>query len=85
MDNPRSYRPTVEFRGSRLQGARVVMARGRLSFKQSDVVRAIKGVQAAGLEVAGVEIDREGRIVITTGTATAERAPEYNEWDDVLR
>lgn len=32
------------------------MARGPLAFKQSDVVRAIKGVQAAGLEIARIEI-----------------------------
>lgn len=34
------------------------------AFKQADVTRACKGVAAAGLPVVGVEIDRDGRIIV---------------------
>jgi hypothetical protein len=43
------------------------MARGKLRFRQSDVTRAIKAAVAAGIDVARVEIDKEGKIVIVTG------------------
>lgn len=40
------------------------MARGHLSFRQRDLVRALKGAKAAGLEISRVEIDKDGRIVV---------------------
>lgn len=49
------------------------------TFKQDDVKRACKGVVAAGLAVGRVEIDREGKIVITMAGALPEEAP--NPWD----
>src|SRR5262249_37115659 len=54
------------------------MARGSLTFRQTDVTRALKAVTAAGIEVARIEIDRNGRIVIIPGKPTSEEA---NEWD----
>lgn len=41
--------------------------RGPLAFKQSDLTRAIKAAQAAGIEVSRIEIDREGKIVVVIG------------------
>jgi hypothetical protein len=41
-----------------------VMARGPLSFRQRDLVRALKGAKAAGLEISRVEIDKDGKIVV---------------------
>jgi hypothetical protein len=40
------------------------MARGKLSFKKTDVTRAVKAVAAAGVKVARVEVDTAGKIVI---------------------
>lgn len=39
------------------------------TFKQSEITRAVKGVQNAGVEVARVEIDVSGNIVVFAGRA----------------
>jgi hypothetical protein len=61
------------------------MARGPLTFRQGDVTRAVKAVVAAGVEIARVEIDKSGKIVIVPKVAnTPVRADADNEWDEVL-
>ena len=40
------------------------MGRGACTFRQSDVTRAVKAVVAAGVEVARVEVDKAGKIVV---------------------
>jgi hypothetical protein len=54
-------------------------------FKGRDVTRATKAVLAAGLEIARVEIDKEGKIVVVPGKpeTAGERAAVANEWDMV--
>lgn len=55
--------------------------RGPARFRERDVKAAIKAVRAAGESVAGVEIDRDGRIrVIVAGELIT--APARNPWDD---
>jgi hypothetical protein len=50
------------------------------AFRQSDLTKAVKAVVAAGLLVAGVKIDPQGAIEITTNEETS--APSgANEWD----
>jgi hypothetical protein len=46
------------------------------------VTRAVKAVTAAGVDIARIEIDKAGKIVIVTtnGTQVGESAEE-NEWD----
>jgi hypothetical protein len=59
------------------------MSRGSQTFRQSDITKALKGAQNAGMEVQRVEIEA-GKIVVFAGKAY-ER-PErrsVNEWDDV--
>jgi hypothetical protein len=43
------------------------MSRVAQTFRQSDVVRAVKALRAAGEAVARVEIDRDGKIVVIVG------------------
>jgi hypothetical protein len=47
------------------------MARTPSTFRQQDVTRAVKAVTAAGVNIARVEIDKSGKIVIVT----ADKAP----------
>jgi hypothetical protein len=59
------------------------MTRGPLSFKETDLIRAIKSALKAGLKVAGFEINpKSGNIVIHAGEATETDAT--NPWDKAL-
>jgi hypothetical protein len=63
------------------------MSRGSLTFRQTDVTRALKAVEAAGLGVERLEIDiKDGKIIVVAAKSTetaAEGAPVSNEWDVV--
>ena len=48
------------------------MARAPSAFRQQDVTRAIRAAKSAGVDIARIEIDPNGRIVIITETE-AER------------
>jgi hypothetical protein len=51
-------------------GVSCVMSRGPNSFRQRDLTRAIRGAQAAGVEVARVEIEKDERIILVLGKPT---------------
>jgi hypothetical protein len=55
------------------------VARAPSVFRQQDVTRAFRAAKAAGVRVARVEIDRDGKIVIVTADELEQR--EGNEWD----
>jgi hypothetical protein len=59
------------------------MARAPCTFRQADVTRALKAVAAAGVNIARIEIDKVGKIVIITaeGHAQPDESTEVNEWD----
>jgi hypothetical protein len=57
------------------------MARAPSIFRQQDVTRAFRAAKAAGVRVARVEIDRDGKIVIVTADELERR--EENSWDRV--
>lgn len=58
-------------------GASGARARRPVAFRQADISRAVKGAQAAGLSVASVQVDRDGRIVLTVTQSTpTQSAPD---------
>ena len=53
------------------------MSRASNTFRQADLVRALRAAQAAGLEVAGYTVDPiTGKIVVVTKPAGEAPAPE---------
>ncbi len=60
------------------------MARAPSTFKQGDVTRAVKGAIAAGLDIARVEIDPTGKIVIQLGNGGAKEQAGPGELDREL-
>jgi hypothetical protein len=58
------------------------MARAPSTFRQQDVTRAVKAVAAAGVNIARIEIAKDGRIVIITLAESSEiERREANTWD----
>jgi hypothetical protein len=59
------------------------LGKSRCSFKQSDVVRLLKAVRAAGIE-ARVEVDpASGKLTVTSVREVETSTP--NAWDEVLK
>lgn len=56
---------------------------GRARFRQSDLTRALRGVEKGGMCVARIEIEASGKIVIFSGSALSCRSPS-NPWDEEL-
>lgn len=56
------------------------MARTPATFKQTDVTRAVKAVQAAGLEVSGVETAPDGTIRVLTSKCAPVPTSALEEW-----
>lgn len=63
------------------------MARGTCAFKEADVKRAVKAVQAAGQPIKGVRFNKEGGFTVIIGdpndkSEVDESTP--NTWDRFL-
>jgi hypothetical protein len=58
------------------------MSRGPATFRQRDLTAAVKAMRAAGCEVARVEIGKDGKIVVVTGTASGEAAEAAGNFFD---
>lgn len=57
------------------------MAKRPQKFTQRDVTRAIKGAEAAGCEVSGIEF-ADGKFRVLVGSKTFVSS---NEWDNVVQ
>ena len=57
------------------------MPRGPCAFKQSDITKAVRAVVAAGIEVARVEVDKAGKIIVVAGEADKTEVSERNSWN----
>ena len=52
------------------------MGRGKCTFRQRDLIAALKAARAAGLHVVRYEIGADGKIaIVTVDTEAAESAP----------
>jgi hypothetical protein len=61
------------------------MTRGPLSFKETDLMRALKTAKKAGKEVVGCEINpKTGNIVMHFGKADEQQPEIGNAWDKAL-
>jgi hypothetical protein len=59
------------------------MSRAPSTFRQQDVTRAIRAVIAAGVDIAQIEVAKDGTIVIVTTAVGPKTGAEANEWDRV--
>ena len=59
------------------------MGHGPCTFKEADLIRALKAAKKAGADVARAEVSRDGKIVLVLDR-DGEALPnsERNEWDD---
>jgi hypothetical protein len=57
------------------------MSKRPQTFKQTDLLRAIKAFQKAELPIARAEIDRDGKIVVVVGEGKTIQESTVNEWD----
>ena len=55
-----------------------------MTFKQTDVARAVKAVIKAGCEVARVEVDKNGRIIVIAGKLAALDEKQTSPWDKAV-
>jgi hypothetical protein len=60
------------------------MTRGPLSFKETDLMRAIKCALKAGLQVAGFEITKAGSIVVHAGKPAGQKETDDNPGEIIL-
>jgi hypothetical protein len=62
------------------------LSRRPSTFRQTDLTRALRGAKAAGVEIARVEIDKTGRIIVVVGKTAEDNGDvlgDRNEWDSV--
>jgi hypothetical protein len=60
------------------------VTRGTLTFKGTDLKRALAAAKEAGLEVMRFEITKAGNIVVHVGKVDMEAANDDDEWDKAL-
>jgi hypothetical protein len=59
------------------------MGRGRCTFKEADLTRALRAAKKAGAKVARAEVERDGKIVLVLKKdGEGLSGNEVNEWDE---
>lgn len=59
------------------------MGQGPCTFKEVDLIRALKAAKKAGVQVARAEVNRDGKIVLVLNRDSEARLDsKQNEWDD---
>jgi hypothetical protein len=60
--------------------------RRALTFKKTDVTRATKAVLASGMEIARIEINKDGVIIVVPKKPVnpVDAAADSNEWDGAV-
>jgi hypothetical protein len=72
---------TLIFRHRSICRLQRVMSEKAAKFRKTDVTRAVKAVEAAGLTVARVEFDRDGKFsVFTSQEAESHPGQPLDEW-----
>lgn len=59
------------------------MTKRAATFSQSDLKRALRAVQSAGIKVGRLEIDLAGTIVVVAAE-NSQNSSSRNSWDDIL-
>jgi hypothetical protein len=67
-------------------GPRGIMSSANSTFRQNDIKRLLKAASAAGVKIKGVEVDRNGKmlLVVDNDGATGE-LPQAYTWDDAVK
>jgi hypothetical protein len=60
------------------------MTRGPLTFKGTELKRALASAKDAGFEVVSFEITKAGSIVVHVGPADIDTTNDEAEWDKAL-
>ena len=61
-----------------------LMSKGMLTFKETDLRRAIRAFQKAGISIARAEIDQDGKIVVVTGNSSEQPQPDQSDDEIIL-
>jgi hypothetical protein len=75
--------PGIELANIACPARRVRKPRGPNVFRQRDLTRAVRAVKAAGLDVARVEVDKDGKIVVILGkpqSLAPEPVSDVDRW-----
>lgn len=59
-----------------------MISHGRVAFRHSDIVRAVRAVKRAGLEVSQTEISSDGTIRLSHEPAPSTPATAYDAWKE---
>jgi hypothetical protein len=60
------------------------MGHGPSTFKEVDLIRALKAAKKAGVDITRAEVARDGRIVLVLNRGGEATNSESNEWDEYI-